>query len=198
MILYAAIALVLFLAIGFGVVYGGRQLGVLPAQATTGSGGATPQPSSASVAQIAPTEQPVIVPTQVPPTPTATPDPGCPSAAAWWNNSQIQSFYMYFTQQALNDARGSSRISWLAEQMQIWRDIVDKFRMNGSEDDPCLDPLRADLVRAFDATISAARVINTDDAAAAQQMAAADQAYADLFDALRTFGVTVNEPTPSA
>ncbi len=195
-IIYAVIALALFLAIGFGIVYAGQQLGYIPQRAAT-SAAAAGAPTAVAVAPTSAAEQPVVVPTQPPP-PTATPDLGCPSAATWWNNSQIQNAYVYFTGQALNDARGSSRITALITQMTIRRDFVANYRMNGDPNDPCLDPLRADLLRGFDATISAARIINTDTTSAAEQQANAEQAYADLFDALRALGVTVDAATPAS
>ncbi len=189
-IVYAVVALALFLGIGFGIVYAGQQLGYIPKRAASAATSSTP-----TAVAIVPTEaaqQPVAAPTQPPP-PTATPDLGCPDAAAWWNDAQIQNAYTYFTQQALEDALGSSRIPALITQMTIRRDFVANYQMGGDPDSPCLDPLRADLLRGFDATISAARIINTDSTSANEQQANADKAYADLFDALRALGVTVAE-----
>ncbi len=187
-IVYAVIALALFLAIGFGIVYAGQQLGYIPKRASTSAAVSAPNVSAAAPTSAA--QQPGAVPTQPPP-PTATPDLGCPSAAVWWNSQQVQDNYQYFSQKALDDARGSNRIPALVEQMNIRRDFVDNFRL-ASGDDPCLAPLRADLLRGFDATISAVRIINTDSTSAAEQQANADKAYTDLFDALRALGVTVD------
>ncbi len=194
-IVYAVVALALFLAIGFGIVYAGQQLGYIPKRASTSA--AAGAPTAVAAVPTSAAQQPVVVPTQPPP-PTATSDPGCPSAADWWNDSQIQNAYVYFSQQALDDARGTNRMAALIEQMNIRRNFVASYQMNGKPNDPCLDPLRADLLRGFDATISAARIVNTDSTSAAEQQANADQAYADLFDALRALGVTVDTTTPGS
>ncbi len=212
-IVYAVVALALFLLIGFGVVFAGQQLGVIPAgtlahtplsiavvSSNTGDSGAPSAiavvPTNASAVEQA-VEQPTVPPTQPPP-PTATVDPGCPSATMWWNNQTVQENYVYFTTKALNDARGSSRLPALLEQMGIRRDYVANLRIDPAGDSACLDPLRADLLRGFDATLNAVRVVNTDEASALAQQSNADQAYADLFDALRALGVTVSAPTESA
>ena len=191
-ILYAIIALAIFLAVGFGIVFAGQQLGYIPARASTGA--AASAPTAVALAPTSAAQQPAAVPTQPPP--TATTDAGCPSAADWWNSQQVQDNYQYFSQKALNDALGSNRIPALVEQMSIRRDFVANFSLTGN-DDPCLDPLRADLLRGFDATINAVRVYNSDSTGAATQQANANQAYADLFDALRALGVTVETATPA-
>ncbi len=193
-ILYAIIALALFLAVGFGIVFAGQQLGYIPARAST-SATAASAPTAVALVPTSAAQQPAAAPTQPAP-PTATTDAGCPSAANWWNSQQVKDNYQYFSQKALADALGSDRIPALVEQMSIRRDFVANFSLTGS-DDPCLDPLRADLLRGFDATINAVRVYNTDSTGAATQQANADQAYADLFDALRTLGVTVETATPA-
>lgn len=195
-IVYAVVASALFLAIGFGIVYAGQQLGYIPKRAAAStSTTAASVPTAVAAAPTSAPDQPVVVPTSAPP--TATPDLGCPSADAWWNSQQVQDNYTYFTQKALTDALGSNRIPALIEQMTIRRDFVDNFRL-ASGDDPCLAPLRTDLLRAFDATISAARLINSDATSSNEQQANAEKAIADLFDALRALGVTVDAATPAS
>src|SRR5262249_26376885 len=123
-ILIAVIAVVVFLALAFGVVFGGQKAGIIPTRAS--SFGAAPvnllptsAPAQPTPAPAAPS-QPQNAPTNAPAAQPVGPDQGCPTAATWWNSPQIQKEYTYFTQQALSDVRaGSQPISAIINQMGI-------------------------------------------------------------------------------
>ncbi|MEP7290128.1 MAG: hypothetical protein ABI835_00040 [Chloroflexota bacterium] len=195
-ILMAVVALAIFLAIGFGVIFAGQRLGVVAARALPGA--------ATSVASV-PTQAPAALPTSAPQTaaepttppaalPSATPDSGCPTAPAWWNSQQIRDNYVYFTQQALDEARGSERIAALLEQMRIRRNFVSNF---GTA--PCLSGALDALLRGFDATIESARALNSNDQGAlAQQQATASSAFAELTVALWTVSANADPAAPPA
>ena len=165
-ILLSAVFFALMVGLGFGVVYAGQQLGIMPTRSTGESG-----PTLAELPTEAAPEV-VVVPTETP-VPVVTADPGCPQADTWWNSQQVQSNYTYFT-----------------EQMRIHRDFVDNFPA-----DACLSAAKSALLKAFDATIAVARSVNGSDQAALEQNQAAEtQAYTDLADALREVGVNLAPP----
>lgn len=191
-ILIAVIVVLVVVVIGFGLIFGGQRLGILPTRAN-----ATLSISSLSnllPSQLAPqqTSAPEIVATSTPALPTLTPDLTCASATTWWNSQQISDNYAYFSTQAVNDARDSARLAALLEQMRIRRDFVANFPA-----DPCVSEARDALLRAFDATIETARIVsNGDQAAFNQKQAAQAQAFATLTAAL--WAVNVNLDTDSA
>ncbi len=191
-VLIALLSLAIFLLIGFGTIFAAQRLGVVPPRgaADTTAVVALPTPVAASGEQptAAPAE-PTAVPTALP---SATPDTSCATAPAWWNSQQIRDNYVYFTQQALEEARTSDRISALLEQMRIRRNFVANF---GAA--PCLSEALDALVRGFDATIESARALNAgDQPALRQQQAAASGAFAQLTVALWTFGANADPLAP--
>ncbi len=182
-ILLSAVFFALMVGLGFGVVYAGQQLGIMPTRSTGESG-----PTLAELPTEAAPEV-VVVPTETP-VPVVTADPGCPQADTWWNSQQVQSNYTYFTEQVMDAARASNNIAALTEQMRIHRDFVDNFPA-----DACLSAAKSALLKAFDATIAVARSVNGSDQAALEQNQAAEtQAYTDLADALREVGVNLAPP----
>jgi len=189
-IVFALIFLVIFLALGFGAVFGGQKVGLVPTRAPGGSGmlinllptaGAAPSQNNGS--------QPTTAPTSAPTAPTATPDASCAKAADWWNSQQIQSTYQYFAGQALNDARaGKFTSSAILEQMNIHRGIAANYPI-----DPCLKDAQAALLKGFDATVEAARAIGAKDATtAATQQDNATAAFNEMAADLGKFGISVN------
>lgn len=195
-IFMAAGALVLFLGIAFLLVYGGQQLGILPARAVPGATQIAALPTQAAA------QPPTAAPenasgstTAVPEVlPTSTPSGDCPTAPAWWNSQPIQDNYSYFTQQALEDARTATNISALAEQMRIRRSFVANYQAFD-----CVSLARDPLLRAFDATIDAARALNTNDTAAfTQQQANINTALTDLTIALWALGANADPNAPAA
>lgn len=191
-ILTAALALALFLAIAFIVVFGGQRLGLIPqrgAESTISAAALPTQP--AAVATSAP--EAAAVPTDIPaPLASATPDTTCPTAPAWWNSQQIQDNYVYFTQRALEEARTTDRIGALLEQMRIRRNFVENF---GAA--PCLAEAQIVLLRGFDATIESARALNAGNALVLkEQQAAASNAYAALTVELWAFGANADPLAP--
>ncbi|MBI1256942.1 MAG: hypothetical protein GC204_05685 [Chloroflexi bacterium] len=198
-IVFAAIFLVIFLAIGFGAVFGGQKVGLVPTRAPGGSGpllALLPTAGAASASGDEATAAPN-APTATPLPPTATPDASCASATDWWNSQQVQSNYQYFAAAAINDARNSDKVPALLEQMRIRRNFVANVPI-----DPCLNDAQSALLKGFDATIEAARAIGAKDSdALATQQASATQAFNDMATALRKYGVTVMlevQPTPGA
>jgi len=194
-ILFAVIFLAIFLAVGFGAVFGGQKVGLVPTRAPGGSGmliSLLPT-AGAPPSNTAPTEAPQEAPTAVPAAPTATIDIGCVNANDWWNSQQIQSNYQYFAGAAINDARTSDRIPALLEQMRIKRSFVDSYQPNGKPLDACLTDAKAALLKAFDATIEAARAIGAkDDATFQTQQGNATAAFNEMATDLRKYGVAVD------
>lgn len=195
-ILMAAGALVLFLGIAFLLVYGGQQLGILPARAVPGATQIAALPTQAAAQP--PTSAPETTSgdtTAVPEVlPTSTPSGDCPTAPAWWNSQQIQDNYTYFTQQALEEARTTTNISALAEQMRIRRSFVANYQAFD-----CVSIARDPLLRAFDATIDAARALNANDSAAfAQQQANVNTALTELTVALWALSANADPTAPAA
>lgn len=184
-IVQTVIVLVVFLAIGFGVVFAGQRIGVFPQRAAS-----VAAPNLGIAVGIVPTQAPTAIPsTAIPPTATLAPGEmlDCPGAVTWWSSQQVQDNYTYFTTTALNEARGSNRIPALMENMRIRRNFVANTPM-----DACAEEIRAALLRAFDATIEAARSVGAaDEAALATQLDNVNAAYADLQEALALVGVTV-------
>jgi hypothetical protein len=186
-IVQAVIVLVVFLAIGFGVVFAGQRIGIVPMRAATV---ANVSPEVSVLPTLAVAEAPVIVP-------TATLSPGeilnCPGAATWWNSQQVQDSYTYFTTTAMEEARASNRIPALMENMRIRRNFVANTPM-----DACAEEVRVALLRAFDATIEAARAIGaSDEAALFTQLDNVNAAYADMQGALARVGIPIETVTVS-
>lgn len=186
-IVQAALVLVVFLAIGFGVVFAGQRIGLVPSRA--------PSVSNAPVISFAPT---VVVNTPVP-APTATPTlaPGeiinCPSAVTWWNSQQVQDNFTYFTQTALSEARSANFVNGLVNNLSIRRSFIANVPT-----EPCMTESRDILLRAFDATVAAINAIGRDDQADLDtQLVNVNAAYEELRQALAKVGVTVEMPTVS-
>lgn len=188
-IVSAVLIFVVMVALAGGVVLAGQRVGVIPARGGTASTTTTSTESmTAGAAPSAPTATPQPSAT---PRPEVAADPACPQAAAWWSSQQVQSNYVYFTQQVMDLARSSNNIAALTEQMRIHRDFV----ANTAVADPCIDNAKAALLKAFDATIAVARAVNAhDDVQVAQQQPAEDQAYQDLDTALQAVGVDITAP----
>lgn len=185
-IIGGALIFALMAAIGFGVVFAGQQLGVVPTRSAGESG-----PTIAGAPTSAAPEV-VVVPTATP-LPAVTADPSCSQADAWWDSQQVQSNITYFTEQVMELARTSNNIAALTEQMRIHRDFVDNFPA-----DLCLNEAKAALLKAFDSTIAVARAVNArDDAALALAQPAETQAYADLATILRDVGINFTPPAAS-
>jgi hypothetical protein len=191
-ILMAALALALFLAIAFVIMFGAQRLGLIPQRGAESATSAAALPTqAASIATSAP--EAAAVPTDIPaPLASATPDTTCPTAPAWWNSQQIQDNYVYFTQRALEEARTTDRISALLEQMRIRRNFVENF---GAA--PCLAEAQSALLRGFDSTIEAARALNAGNTLALkEQQATASSAYAALTVELWAFGANADPLAP--
>ncbi len=196
----AVIALVIFIALAFGAVFGGQKIGLVPTREAT----------SALLTSLLPTPAPPATATPIPPTaaPTQAAQPnaptaalaaggqsaasGCPSAATWWNSQPIQNNYQYFTQQALSDARsGTQPLAAVLNQMGIHSSFVANV-----PHDPCVNDALTALTNDFNAITDVARVVgSSDQSALPQKQAAADQAAAALTVALWSVGVS---PTSGA
>jgi hypothetical protein len=186
-IVQAIILLVVFLAIGFGVVFAGQRIGIAPSRAPSVS---ILAPEVGAVATTAATGVPA-------PTATATLAPGeiidCPTAATWWNSQQVQDNFTYFTQTALNEARSANFVSGVVNNMGIRRSFIANFPA-----EPCVVESRDALLHAFDATIAATNAIGRNDQAdIATQMDNVNAAYDELELALARVGVTAQFPTIS-
>ena len=212
-IVFAIIALAIFLAIGFGVIFAGQQVGIVVTHPASGSSSVSLAPTAAPTN--APAAQPSVQPTAAqangaptPPSaatavasvPTATTDTGCTSAAAWWNSQTIQSNYQYFTAQVLGDVRaGQQPLSALVEQMGIHRSFVQNYQPDNQPPAPCLSDALNALLSAFDATINEARVLGSSDLSTlSQQQASVEQAYAKLTAALWAVNVNADADSPVA
>lgn len=187
-LLLGALCFALMVGLGFGAVFAGQQLGLVPTRSSGVSG-----PTTQAAPTVEPTAAPEVAVPEVAAVPTAAPNPGCQQAETWWNSQQVQNNYVYFTEQVMDAARSSNNIAALTEQMRIHRDFVDNFPA-----DACVTDAKAALLKAFDATIAVARAVNGSDAAAlTQNQAAETQAYADLGTALRAVGVSYEPPATS-
>jgi len=191
-ILTAALALVLFLAIAFVIIFGAQRLGVIPQRGAESAAPAAALPTQAAAAATTAPEV-AAVPTDIPaPLASATPDTTCPTAPAWWNSQQIQDNYVYFTQRALEEARTTDRIGALLEQMRIRRNFVQNF---GAA--PCLSAAQAALLQGFDATIESARALNAGNTLAyKEQQNIASSAFAALTVELWAFGANADPLAP--
>ncbi len=205
-VLIAVLALAIFGALGFGVAFGGQQLGLLPTrpprveepQAVAAVPTQPPQQAAPTQGGSAPTSAPaqgVAAPTQAPP--TATPDQGCAAAAPWWNSSQVQQTYQYFLTTAISDARGSDRIPALLDSMNIKSSFVANFHSKDFQDDACVDPVRNDLVSGFNEIMNAVRSVQTsDEAGVTQHQANADKSFAQATADLWALNVNVDADAP--
>lgn len=190
-ILIALLGVLLVLVIGFGLIFGGQQLGIVPTRAN-----ATLSISSLSnllPSQFAPaTALPEVIATASPALPTLTPDLTCQGGVTWWNSQQISDNYAYFTTQAVSEASDPARQAAVLEQMRIRREFVANFPA-----DPCVSEARDALLRGIDATIGTARVATSGDQAALNDKQAAQvEAFATLTAAL--WAVNVNVDADSA
>ncbi|MCC6803285.1 MAG: hypothetical protein IT319_10395 [Anaerolineae bacterium] len=187
-ILIAVLGVLIVLALGFGVIFGGQQLGLVPTRANATLSIANLLPS-----QLAPaTTAPESIATTTPALPTLTPDLTCAGGVTWWNSQQISDNYAYFTTQAVNDASDPARQAAVLEQMRIRREFVANFPA-----DSCVTEARDALLRGIDATIEVARVATSGDQAALNEKQAAQvEAFAALTAAL--WGLNINIDADSA
>ena len=187
-VLIVVLAVLIVLALGFGVIFGGQQLGLVPTRAN-----ATLSIVNLLPSQLAPaTTAPEAIATVTPALPTLTPDLTCAGGATWWNSQQISDNYEYFTIQAVNDASDPARQAAVLEQMRIRRDFVANFPA-----DSCVSEAHDALLRGIDATIELARIATSGDQAAINEKQAAQvQAFATLTAAL--WAVNVNIDADSA
>jgi hypothetical protein len=190
-IVQAVLILVVFLAIGFGVVFAGQRIGIVPQRAAS-----VAAPNLGINIGIVPTSEPTdIPPTAIPPTPTLAPGEiiDCPSAVTWWNSQQVQDNFTYFTQTALTEARSANFVSGLVTNLNVRRSFLANLPA-----DPCMIESRDTLLRAFDATIAAIGAIGRNDTADIDaQLANANAAYDDLREELAKVGVTAEMPAIS-
>lgn len=192
-VLIALLVIVIFLAVGFGAIFGGQQLGLVPTRPNATL-------SIASLSNLLPSQiAPLAGATQsaatsVPALPTLTPDLACAGATTWWNSQQISDNYTYFSVQALTDASDPARTAAVLEQMRIRRDFVANFPA-----DPCVSSARDAMLRAMDATIEAARAAGAgDQAALRQKRTAQEQTFAVLTAALWAVNVDLDSDSAPA
>lgn len=205
-VVIAVLALAIFGAIGFGVAFGGQQLGLLPTRPprveapTQVAAAPTQAPPAAPTQGSAPTSTPaqvVAAPTQAPVQPTAAPVQGCPAAAPWWNSSQVQQTYLYFLNAAIPEARSSDRIPAQLDSMGIKSSFVANYHDKNFPDDACVAPVRTDLVNGFNEITNAVRSVQTgDNAGVTQHQAAAEKDFAQAIADLWSLDVNVDANAP--